>query len=121
MNSSTEMNAEKLLEHIEQRQLNIDALKKYWQLIFPARSPCVTDAQLRLWLTMHTFAGVVYGLTEASIKYQKLGEMSDDYIARFASKCMLSFRDNPKNIDLNSVSLRKMPPDLAPTTTERAA
>jgi len=80
--------AQQILNSVEQRQRDVLALRALWQSLLPL--PCPTDYQLNLWLHLHRFGHVCYGVREVAKKFHKLaGNMNLDYAVRFASNVMV--------------------------------
>jgi hypothetical protein len=80
MNAATELI--QALNHTEQE---ISALTKLWQSLLPE---CPSAYQFRVWLRLHTFETVIYGIRETDRKYHGVGSMDLDFMVRFASKVM---------------------------------
>jgi len=78
--------AEVLSKELDNRANEKATIQKLWNSLLPH---CPTDFQTNFWLALHTFPIVVHGVRETAWKFNRLrGQMSDEYMTRFASKCM---------------------------------
>ena len=82
------MNAETLSVEIDRRTSEVTTLRKFWNSLIP--TDCPDEYQFNIWLDLHTFDSVVYGVRETARKYRTLGSMTAQHMVRFASKCMNS-------------------------------
>jgi hypothetical protein len=81
------MTPSELLQQLSNRQQECDALAALWKSVI--NSECPDDHQFCIWLGLHDFNTVVFGLRETAATYQRLKkQMTPEHLLRYASKTM---------------------------------
>jgi hypothetical protein len=88
------MNADELIEYMEKRKKQIEALKTYWASVFPTEIPTPNDSQLNYWLNacggVDRFDALTYSISETSKKAAQLDRagqpMTPTHSVRYVSK-----------------------------------
>jgi hypothetical protein len=89
------MTAQELTQQLEQRSNEVTALAALWQSAITVH--CPDDPQFGVWLDLHPFAIVQYGVREAARKFVRMHKQMDaDFLIRFASKCMNAQRSRQR-------------------------
>ena len=78
---------ESVLHEVEEREKELAALSKLWEVTVGEHTP--STVQFSTWLSLHGFAGVVEGVRVAGRKFQKMdGKMGAIHLVRFTSSVM---------------------------------
>jgi hypothetical protein len=69
-------------------KITVNELQELWSVLFPNRN-APPESQFAIWLLRYEESIVRDAIARTAIKFEKLGgEMSDDYVSRFASATM---------------------------------
>jgi hypothetical protein len=101
------MNAtvEQMKEEISQRHTAIVALVQLWEIVIDSRS-CPEQSQFSLWLDLHKFEHVAFGIREAGRKQLKRGaKLEPDHLARFVSSVCNRIKRETKEQARNTASV----------------
>ncbi|HWY42626.1 MAG TPA: hypothetical protein VNX66_03970 [Candidatus Sulfotelmatobacter sp.] len=78
---------ENVLHEVEQREKELAALSKLWEVTVGEHTP--STVQFSTWLSLHGFAAVVEGIRVAGRKFQKMdSKMGAIHLVRFTSSVM---------------------------------
>lgn len=81
------MTVEDILIEAEQREKEVNALRKLWSVSVGKHVPSVV--QVNTWLALHSFDAVVEGVRIAGKKFQLMdGDMTANHLVRFTSSVM---------------------------------
>jgi hypothetical protein len=90
------MTPQELTLQLEEQQTAVTALAALWQSAIGAH--CPAHSQWSVWLDLHPFDIVQYGVKETARKFVRMRRQMDaDFLIRFASKCMNAERSRQRS------------------------
>jgi hypothetical protein len=81
------LTAEQLTQEMAKRTGDVNALTALWRSVIDTH--CVSEQQLSVWLDLHPFHRVVFGIRETGRKFLRMNrQMTPDHAVKFASAVM---------------------------------
>ena len=84
------MTAEQVIGHLETQDKQVEAVTKFWVSVLPTVA-LPSLSLMKSWLKQFDLETVCYGLSEAGLKNQKVGDMTTEDVVRFAGKCQIGY------------------------------